>query len=225
MKWNIMLSVLLISLLAVGAYAQTENETKQPTRQDGSEDTERSEDAVANQNYVEYENAQPAAPHDPSGPAGENAQGSANQGSEAVVTDKDLDVETAGGDQVQGRKYGNGQGETHELGESPRRGEDFAGDPGAKGPFGTPKGGPDETFLEMFGLEETFGFETDSAIDKSSDENCDGEMWQHSWGPGESTSGGPVGPNVEGVGFGPSGDSAPGSDPTNDGVQSRTRRR
>ena len=215
MKMNIVFAVLLISLLAVGAYAQTESEpVKDQTRENGSENAANPGTGDANQNYTEYENEKPAEPHDPTGPAGAEAEGSAHQGTKVLDAEKD-------GDQTQ--NYGEGDGNNYELGENRRHGDEYAGEGGPNGPVGP---GPVETFLKMFGLEEAFGFVEESGFGGNADGAFAGEMLQHSWGPGTSTLDGPFGPN-DGVGFGPGGDGDGAGDPagTSSPVQTRSGRR
>jgi len=189
MKRNITLTVLLISLLAVGAYAQAESEpVKDQARQDGSEHAVNPDTGTANQNYTDYENAKPGEAHDPSGPAGEDAKGDAIQGD---LGDKSLDGDKVGecdGDQTQQRLHGDGDGTNHELGENNRKGDEFTGEGGPHGPMGT---GPDGDLLKIFG--------------EDTDGSFAGQLLRHSWGPGTSDLEGPFGPNSGVAGFGPGG--------------------
>lgn len=190
MKRNITLSVLLISLLAVGVYAQTESDPakeqiqeqirneenlqnqeqlqnqdetrnqeqinnqeqiqeenqlqnrknnevlegdksldgeplKDQTRQIGSENAQNPGTGDANQNYIDREEGKPGEPYaDSIGPNGETG----HQGDKTLSGDKD-------GDQTRELNYGDGDGDNHELGDNNRRGDDYTGDGGQKGPM------------------------------------------------------------------------------------------
>ena len=158
---------------------------KEQTRQDGSENAQNPGTGTANQNYTDYENAKPGEAHDPSGPAGENAQGDAIQGDKVLDGDK---VGECDGDQTQQRLHGDGDGNNHELGENNRNGDEFTGEGGPHGPMGT---GPDGDLLKIFGDE--------------ADGSFAGQLMRHSWGPGTSDLEGPFGPNSGVAGFGPGG--------------------
>ncbi len=190
MKRYITLSVLLISLVAVGAYAQAEGDpakeqiqeqiqneenlqnqeqlqnqdetqnqeqinnqeqiqeenqlhnrknsevlegdksldgepVKDQTRQIGSENAQNPGTGDANQNYIDREAGKPGEPYaDSIGPNGETG----HQGDKTLSGDKD-------GDQSQELNYGDGDGDNHELGDNNRRGDEFTGDGGQKGPM------------------------------------------------------------------------------------------
>lgn len=206
MKKYISLTVLLISLLAVGAFAQAED------------------DPVQEQTQVQ-------------------TQLQTRENRQVPEGDKTLDGDKSGG-QNQEMNYGGGEGETHERGEIPRHGGDFAGEGGPNGPldpgdkvldgegdgecdgeqtrtrnYGEGEGNSQELGeMHRYGDENegegphgSHGTEGSGPIDdflKISGENADGafagEMMRYGWGPGDSTLDGPFGPN-DGTGYGPGG--------------------
>ena len=200
MKIQISLSVLLISLLAVGAYAQTQSEpVKGQTRQDGSEVAQNPGTSTTNQNYVNYEAV--GGPHDPSGPAGMTAEGDAIQG------DKILDVDKIGDQPQTGEPV---------KGQTRQDGSEIAQNPGTSTANQNyvdheAVGGPHEPSGLAGTTAEGDAIQGDKILGDNADGTFAGDMLQYNWGPGTGE-GGPVGPN-DGSGFGPAGcDAANGED-------------
>lgn len=226
------LMAVLVSLLAVSAYAQSGTQT---------------------QNKV-----QPTEPVKAQTDEGPNGDGTATtertRTSEATGLTEKSDVADKSGDQTQQMNYGTGDGNNHELGDNNRHGDEYTGETGPHGPAsdGSDKSGDmpygdndgnnhelgdnnrhgdeytgetgphgftelDKELLEFMGVDNMFG--------ASADGNFAGSMFQHSWGPGECGAGGHTGPN-DGSGFGPAGsDVRSGSSVTDPKGQGRGGRR
>lgn len=205
MKKYVSLSVLLITLLAVGAFAQAEGDpVKEQTKEQIKEQTkeqikEQTQEQAQLQTQEQLkEQTQEQAQLQTQEQIKEQTQ---------VQTREDCqnpDLDKSGG-QNQQMNYGGGNGETHELGETPRHGDEFTGEGGPNGPLDS---GPMDDFLKISG--------------ENADGAFAGEMMRFGWGPGDSTLDGPFGPN-DGTGHGPGGrDATDGEDPAK-GTRSQAR--
>ena len=181
MKKHITLTALLISLLAVGAYAQaegdpvkeqtqeqaqlqTQEQTQLQTRENG-QILDGDKDGGQNQqmNYGGGEGETHELGDKPR--HGGDFAGEGGPNGPLDSDDKILDGDKSGG-QNQEMNYGGGEGETHELGEKPRYGGDFAGEGGPNGPLDS----------------------GDKVLDGEGDGECDGEQTQartRNYGEGE----------------------------------------
>lgn len=197
MKKYISLTVLLISLLAVGAYAQAEDD---PVKEQNQVQT-REQLRVQTQEQLQeqtQEQTQVQTREQLQVQTREQLQIQTRENCEILDGDKD-------GGQNQQMNYGGGVGETHELGEKPRHGGDFAGEGGPNGPLDS---GPIDDFLKISG--------------ENADGTFAGEMLRYGWGPGDSTLDGPFGPN-DGTGYGPGRRNATDGDDPAKGTRSQAR--
>jgi len=213
MKKYISLSVLLITLLAAGAYAQAEGDpvkeqAKEQTKEQTREQVKDQPQEQAQVQTKEQLKVQTQVQTKEQLKVQTQVQTKEQLKVQTRENCQTLDVDKNGG-QNQQMNYGGGEGETHELGDKPRNGEDFTGQGSPQGPLDS---GPMDDFLKISG--------------ENADGAFAGDMMRYGWGPGDSTLDGPFGPN-DGTGHGPGGrDAADGEDPVKGGKgQARAGRR
>ncbi len=197
----ITLAVMLISLVAVGALAQSEDDpVKEQTQTQTKEQLKvQTKEQLKEQTQLQTkEQTQLQLKEQTQLQTKEQAQLQTRENGQVLDGDKS-------GGQNQQMNYGGGEGETNQLGENSRRGDEFVGQGGPQGPMGS---GPLDDFIKMA------SDDIDGAFA--------GEMHQYGWGPGDSTLDGPFGPN-DGTGFGPGGRNAAEGGNSDNGARSQAR--